>query len=91
MLMGSKSQLQFVSVVSGTSPLSLGLWPGEARRPGPALRSHRIPNPIAGHRGLKREHITLSQHKSGNRKTESAASRRSSQTSTISRVLIELL
>lgn len=66
-------------------------WPDEAAQPGQAsLGSHRIPCPITGRRGLKRGRITLSQQTTGNRKTESAASRRSSQPSTISHGLIGL-
>ena len=68
-----------------------GFRPDEAARPSQAsLGSHRIPCPITGHRGLKRGRITLSQQTTGNRKTESAASRRSSQPSTVSHGLIGL-
>lgn len=63
----------------------------EAARLSPAsLGSHRIPCPITGRRGLKRGRITLSQQTTGNRKTESAASHRSSQPSTISHGLVGL-
>lgn len=68
-------------------------WWGGPARPGPGQASpgsHRIPCPITGRRGLKRGRITLSQQTAGNRKTESAASRRSSQPSTISNGLIRL-
>lgn len=66
-------------------------WRGGSARPGQASPgSHWIPCPITGRRGLKRGRITLSQQTTGNRKTESAASRRSSQPSTISHGLIGL-
>lgn len=75
--------------------LEAGLF-GPTRRPGTGQASasspgsHRIPCPIAGRRGLERGRITLSQQTTGNRKTESAASRRSSQPSTLSHGLIGL-
>lgn len=82
-----------VCIVSGKS-LSVfraSAWWGSLDWQRPAsFGSHRIPCPITGRRGLKRGHITLSQQTTGNRKTESAASRRSSQPSTISHGLIRL-
>lgn len=81
--------LLFSIVSENSSFFWVSAWRG-----GPARRascgSHRIPCPIAGRCGLKWGRITLSQQTTGNRKTESAASRRSSQPSTISYGLIKL-